>query len=82
MRFSVVKCDFAEGLPVGDDTYYECLRCGAIIPTHTSQSGECLCGNFQIDTGYARIDVEDLTQVRLLRKSDWSAIFHLWSNKP
>ena len=75
MRFKVVNDDFADGFPVGSDLYYECLNCKTIIFTQTLVSGDCLCGNFEIDVGYARISVKDLTKIRLLRRVDSKSLF-------
>ena len=58
--------DFATGWPSGDDLYYECEKCGQLIPS--TQDGQCKCGNVYVDVGYGRAGAADQSKVRLVRK--------------
>jgi hypothetical protein len=47
------------GWPAGEDLYYECLRCGDIIPSLPDKNLECACGNIAIDRDYGRFSAGD-----------------------
>lgn len=59
-----ISLDPAKGWPAGSDVYYECLRCGEVIPSLPAGSRECACGNIAIDVEYGRFVTDDVSQVR------------------
>jgi hypothetical protein len=65
-RFIHVPHDFGTGWPSGEELFYECLKCGVIIPS--TQDGQCECGGVYVDAGYGRAGADDISQVRLLKR--------------
>ena len=55
----------SSGFPAGSKLYYECKRCGDVVPSQPADSTHCTCGNIMIDVDYGRFSVDDATQVRL-----------------
>jgi hypothetical protein len=53
------------GYPAGALLYYECGRCGIVVPSQPDDSAHCECRNIMIDVDYGRFSVEDPEQVRL-----------------
>ena len=53
------------GYPKGKSLFYECLRCGNIIPSQPKDYIECACRNIAIDVGYGRIIVKDNKMIKL-----------------
>jgi hypothetical protein len=53
------------GYPAGTDLFYECGRCGDVIPSMPADSTHCRCRNIMIDVDYGRVSIEDHNQVRL-----------------
>ncbi len=51
----------------GKDIYYECLRCGVIVPSQSLESVECQCGNVIIDVGYHRLHIEDFSKMQVVK---------------
>lgn len=60
--------DHTTGYPVGPNLYYECLRCGEVLPSLPDDSCQCNCWNIGIEIGFSRIAVDDPTQVRLFEQ--------------
>ena len=58
--------DFRTGWPSGDDLFYECQKCGEVVPS--TQDGQCKCGNVYVDAGYVRAGAIDESLVRLVKK--------------
>jgi hypothetical protein len=55
-----------ERYPFQEGYYYECLRCGDVIPAKPERNLGCKCGNIFIDKDYGRISIDDKKQVRRL----------------
>ena len=49
----------------GVDIYYECRRCGDVIPSIPPEGVHCTCRNITIDASYVRIGFDDISQVRV-----------------
>ncbi len=49
----------AQGYPAGDDLYYECLKCGELIPSFPQDNISCKCANISIDKDYGRMTIWD-----------------------
>jgi len=62
--------DFSTGWPSGANLFYECQKCGGLIPS--TQDGQCKCGNVYVDVGYGRAGATDESKVRLMKKPDKS----------
>jgi hypothetical protein len=58
--------DFSTGWPLADDLFYECQKCGTVVPS--TQGGQCKCGNIYVDVGYGRAGAADEAKVRLVKK--------------
>jgi hypothetical protein len=54
-----------KGYPAKSNLYYECLKCGYIMPSLPQDSGSCICKNITIDIHYGRIDIKDHSATRL-----------------
>lgn len=51
--------------PADENLFYECLRCGDVLPSLPKNSVECTCKNIAIDVGYGRIIVKDHKSIKL-----------------
>ena len=54
-----------KGYPTGRNLYYECMRCGEVIPSIPNDSIICKCRNIAIDVDYGRISIKDHSLIRL-----------------
>jgi hypothetical protein len=61
--------DPSTGYPADESLYYECLRCGDIIPSLPSDNTHCRCRNIMIDIDYGRLKLQDDTQVKMFAES-------------
>jgi hypothetical protein len=59
--------DPSKGYPANKDLYYECLKCGDVIPSIPKTETDCKCRNIMIDVGFSRMDIQDPAKVRLFR---------------
>lgn len=57
--------DPATGYPAGSDLYYECLKCGDVIPSKPPDSTACSCRNIMIDVDYGRLKIQDHSKAKL-----------------
>lgn len=64
-----IPFDPSVGYPFGDDLYYECLKCGAVIPSSPQDYIECTCGNIWVDPGYGRVGVKDNRLLRIFQRT-------------
>lgn len=55
------------GYPADESLFYECLRCGDVVPSKPDDSAHCKCRNIMVDVDYGRMDVQDATKVRLFK---------------
>ena len=55
--------------PKGSDIYYQCARCGAIIPSRPRDSIGCECDNLFIDVDYHRLSVRRMDDFVVLRRT-------------
>jgi hypothetical protein len=57
--------DPASGYPAGENFFYECLKCGEILPSLPKDSIMCSCKNIAIDVDYGRVSIKDNKLVKL-----------------
>ncbi len=62
------------GYPADKSLFYECLKCGDVVPSKPADSTHCKCRNIMIDTDYGRVDVQDTTKVRLFKAIRQAAV--------
>jgi hypothetical protein len=62
--------DPAAGYPAGGNLFYECERCGDILPSRPEDSTHCKCRNIMIDADYGRIKIQDHPKVKLFSLAD------------
>jgi hypothetical protein len=53
------------GYPAGSTLFYECLKCGFVMPSLPPSSVNCSCWNVGIDVGYGRVSVRDHNLMRI-----------------
>ena len=56
IRFDVTS---ASGYPMGKAIFYECAKCGYILPSLPKDCVSCSCGNIRIDIYARRLVVDD-----------------------
>lgn len=59
-----LRFDATQGFPASDNLYYECLRCGDVVPSLPNDNIACSCENIAIDVDYGRVHVDDPSQLR------------------
>lgn len=59
-----LKAGIPRGFPASDNLYYECLRCGDVVPSLPNDNIACSCENIAIDVDYGRVHVDDPSQLR------------------
>jgi hypothetical protein len=64
-RRHYLSFDAKSGFPAGSNLYYECKRCGDVVPSRPADSTHCTCRNIMIDVDYGRFSVDDAMQIRL-----------------
>ena len=52
-------------IPFRDGLFYECMKCGKVIPGDNKHNVHCDCRNIFIDADYGRIQIRDYSLVRL-----------------
>ena len=57
--------DPERGYPAGSNLYYECLKCGDIVPSLPIDNIFCSCRNIAIDVDYGRISIKDHSLIKL-----------------
>lgn len=57
--------DPTSGYPAGENFFYECLKCGEILPSLPKDSIMCSCKNIAIDVDYGRISIKNNNLVKL-----------------
>lgn len=55
------------GYPKGKNIYYECVTCGAVIPSVPPDNVGCRCGNIFVDVDSGRVAVTDVEKMRAFR---------------
>jgi hypothetical protein len=53
------------GYPAADNLYYECTKCGEVIPSIPKDNIMCSCRNILIDVDAGRISIKDHSKVKL-----------------
>lgn len=64
-----IEFDPREGYPTGRDLFYECGKCGVVIPSLPEDNIRCRCGNVTVDVDAGRFSVRDDSQLRLFREA-------------
>ena len=54
--------------PRAKDIFYQCTKCGDIIPSQPNDNMGCKCGNIFIDNDYVRLVVKDYKHFQVLKK--------------
>ena len=54
--------------PSQEGYYYECLKCGEVVPSKPKEYGRCQCGNIIIDVRAYRMAVKDEAAVKLFEE--------------
>lgn len=52
----------------GRGLFYLCGKCDDAIPSIPKESGGCTCGNVFIDKEYFKLDVENYSHFKVVRK--------------
>jgi hypothetical protein len=52
--------------PRGEDIYYGCLICGAVLPSDAEHAVNCKCYNLGIDVDAGRLAIQDSSQVVII----------------
>jgi hypothetical protein len=55
----------ATGYPMAKGLFYECLKCGEVVPSQPDDSTCCKCRNIMIDVDYGRMRIQEPERVRL-----------------
>jgi hypothetical protein len=55
----------ATGYPASKGLFYECLKCGEVVPSKPDDSTSCKCRNIMIDVDYGRMRIQEPDRVRL-----------------
>lgn len=59
----------AEGYPVGPSTFYECSKCGDVIPSNPVEGTGCTCRNIFVDVDAGRISVRDDSKMKVFKET-------------
>jgi hypothetical protein len=59
-----IHLDPAKSRPYRRGLYYECLKCGKIIPGDFKDNVHCDCRNIMIDADWGRIKIQDYSKAR------------------
>ncbi len=59
--------DPARGYPAGSAIFYECVRCGGVIPSFPEDSTGCARRNIFIDVGGGRVSVQAPALMKMFR---------------
>lgn len=54
-------------VPRGDDIFYRCLKCGAVVSSIPEESTRCLCRNIIIDVDFMRLVVDKMNKLEVVR---------------
>jgi len=65
-----VEFDLQEGLPKGDDLFYECRSCGIEIPSSPQENLCCKCFNIFYDLDESKFTITDSKKIALFRKEE------------
>lgn len=55
----------SDGYPARLGHFYECMRCGDVVPSVPKETGGCRCDNIFIDVDAGRIAVKDVSRLKL-----------------
>lgn len=58
---------FSNGFPAEANIYYECMVCGAVLPSIPNSCIKCKCGNISIDIDYGRVSVIEQEKIKVFR---------------
>jgi hypothetical protein len=67
MSKQYIEFDHKQGYPSGPDLFYECQRCGKMLPSMAKDNVWCDCYNLCVDVDFGRLAVQDDSLVRLVR---------------
>lgn len=76
MKKTYISYDSNSGYPIGEYLFWECTRCGGIVPSMPPNSTHCWCDNIAIDVDCGRIGFDDESKVRLFTMTkEWWDVF-------
>jgi hypothetical protein len=67
MKKDYLVFDPRNGYPRGKDIFYECERCGDIIPSQPEDGIGCTCRNIFIDVDAGRVSVKEATKFSVFK---------------
>jgi hypothetical protein len=69
MKLSHVAGTFSDtkDVPIADNIFYQCTRCGTVIPSNPSDNVNCACYLMGIDKDMHRLSVDDFSYFQVLR---------------
>lgn len=67
---NVLNFEPSNGYPAGKNIYYECLRCGSVLPSQPEDNQACSCCNVVIDVDAGRVSIRDHSQFRVFIEND------------
>jgi hypothetical protein len=62
--------DHSAGYPVDESLFYECVKCGTVLPSKPPDNIGCVCDNVFIDVDWGRINIKDRSQIRAFMNED------------
>lgn len=65
-----IEFDSASGYPSGSFVFYECIKCGGILPSLPDRGIGCSCRNIFIDVDAGRISIKDDSLLRIFESKD------------
>lgn len=68
-RRSYLNFDPVAGYPAGPDIFYECSKCGGVIPSEPKDGIGCSCRNIFIDVDAGRVSIRDDSMMKIFKES-------------
>lgn len=68
MKRKYLNFDPSKGYILGPNIFYECLRCGDVLPSQPEDGLGCSCRNIFIDVDAGRISVKDDSLLKIFEK--------------
>ncbi|WP_367154090.1 hypothetical protein [Methylomonas sp. HYX-M1] len=65
MSRNYLQFDPDKGYPAREDIYYECGKCGGVIPSKPQGGIGCQCRNIFIDVDAGRVSIKDESKFKI-----------------
>lgn len=62
------KYDITDKKPKGNGIFYQCLKCGTILPSNPSRPVRCECRNINLDPEMFKIGIREYSKFVVLKK--------------